>query len=135
MLTLTRLPNWPTLLSRFIESRVDMPFAWGPNDCCSFSIYAIESFTGTLVFPISWDSEETAYAAIEAAGGIEEKCTEMFGPPSLNPRTIRRGDIALCLRDNMQSIAICTGPHVCVPTIERLGFYPNRIVTMHWKIG
>lgn len=112
-----------------------MPFEWGPNDCCSFSIYAVEAFTGTLVMPVTWDSEDSAYEAIDAAGGVEAKCTEMFGTPSHNPLSIRRGDIALCKHNNMQSIMICTGQSVCGPALDRLGFFPLKRIEMHWKIG
>lgn len=135
MLVLKRLPNWPELLARYVESKANEPFVWGANDCCSFAINAVERITGTQVMPVTWDSEEAAYAVIDAMGGVVTKCTELFGQPSTNYRAIRRGDIALCPHSNMQSIMVCTGTSVCGPALDRLGFFPLHRVEMHWKIG
>jgi hypothetical protein len=40
------LSNWPRLLHDYIDSRRNMPFSWGRNDCCTFAADAMLAITG-----------------------------------------------------------------------------------------
>jgi hypothetical protein len=41
-----RLPDWRLQLDAFLTSRLNVPFAWGENDCALFAADAIRAMTG-----------------------------------------------------------------------------------------
>lgn len=132
-----RHPKWEELMARYVESRSLMPFEWGANDCCSFSIYAIQAFTGSLIIPITWTDELSAMRTIVKLGGnLETACKTILGEPDIRPRMMRKGDVGIVNINNMDSVVLCIGYQVCAPSLEStLAFRPLSDVLMHWKVG
>lgn len=92
-----RLENWPLLLSNYLRSRKDMPFAWGSNDCMAFAAYGIEAITGEQLFGdyAGYTTEAEADALLQANDGVEGILTAVMGQPSGIIKMAKRGDIVL----------------------------------------
>lgn len=110
---LSRIEGWPDRLAEFIEARRFLPFAWGPNDCCSLAIAWVQQLTGVDVWPVTWTSEEEAKDVIEQAGGLIEAVSSVLGRYNQNWAEARRGDVGLVDQDHVTysgpGMMICTG--------------------------
>ena len=74
-----RNEDWPERLHEYIESRRDMPFAWGTNDCVTFAAGAILAMTGRdLIGVPRWDSAATAMRILQEMGGMESVADKLF---------------------------------------------------------
>lgn len=141
---MTRYEDWPVRLNAYIESRRQMPFAWRDNDCCSFAIGAVEALTGERVWTVDWEpTEESAMAAIEAAGGLVAAISKALGPAGQNWRMAARGDIVLGEIDGRRVPMLVVGDQLCGPGFvigvdgavisEGLVFKPLREARLVWK--
>lgn len=100
-----RKDNWDALLHAFIDSRVEIPFAWGSSDCATFVCDAIQTMTGTDVYDDFRGRYKTKVGAAKAiksvCGGLTyedaiehvTKKFEMVEIPHVN--FAQRGDVVL----------------------------------------
>ena len=96
-----KIVDWETSLAAFFDTRAEVPFAWGINDCLHFMLDGVEAMTGKQ----PWESPgaSTAYEAarwLEALGGLQELFCVIAKNNSwaevINPaRNIQRGDVVL----------------------------------------
>jgi len=66
---LLSLPNWPTLLHKFLAERMNTPFVWGKHDCCLFACDAVLAMTGEDLagdFRGKYDSALSAVRTMQA---------------------------------------------------------------------
>lgn len=94
-----RLAGWQTELTRFLEERRDMPFAWGENDCALHVADWVLRMTGEDPGADYRGRYRSAAGAARvmrriAGGGVVAVATRAFGPPAASPFLARRGDIA-----------------------------------------
>jgi len=101
----------PALLSRFIEERRRMPFAWGSNDCCLFAADWVLAATGRGVAADYRGRYTTALPAmrfVELGGGVEAMI-ERAGGQVVHPTMARRGDVIARDVGNGIGLGVCVG--------------------------
>lgn len=111
-----RLPNWQERFSDFGKVRASMPFAWGSNDCCTFSAAAVEAVTGVnpMATVAPYATETAALRLIAAAGGLQALAAEYLGA-SVAPLMASVGDVVLVLNEGREMLAVCNGTIAAAP--------------------
>lgn len=97
MMQIERLSDWEDRLSEYIASKRDEPFAYGSNDCCYFSLGAIEAITGTdcmAEFRGKYDTEFGSLRALKEIGSGDLESTMDSKFPEIPIGLAGRGDIA-----------------------------------------
>jgi hypothetical protein len=123
-----RLPDWEDRLCLFIESRRDVPFAWGSHDCALFAADAVAALTGAdfgAPFRGQYDDAAGAAAALRTFGG--GTLVRTFD------RHLKRRPVALAQRGDLAmaqaSIGVVMGDHALL--IGDLGL--ERIARADWQ--
>lgn len=135
---MTRLENWPTLLSLYVDSRRSQPFAWGTNDCCIFAADWVLIATGhdiASAFRGGYSSALGATRIIEEAGGID-RLLEKHAPALQQVPRCRagRGDLVLREGGNGSTLGIVLGPLDCFVGENGLIFAPLDETATCWKL-
>lgn len=130
-----RLTDWQLRLSEFAKERAAMPFEWGRNDCCLFTVDAVLAMTG-IDHGAAFRGYETALEAerlLQLHGGVRQLATDAWGQP-VRPAFAAVGDPVLMLNDGRELLAICNGTNA-------IGAGPDGIAVLHmddalaaWKI-
>lgn len=144
---LTRYPDWPERLARFVDARRAAPFAWGANDCCTFAGDAVAAITGRdLVGALGLRGLTTARSArrVLRQRSVADLASEVLGRP-MHPRSMaQRGDVVLVeqqtVRGAQRLLGVCLGRQWAAPGGEGLVFGPmqgdtRRAVLGCWPIG
>jgi hypothetical protein len=100
---MTRKLNWESLLAQFLESRRLQPYAWGTNDCCTFSADSILALTGVDIAEEfrGYKDQDGALAAIKrVCGGADAEdavrwCAKTYQMTEVSPLFAQRGDLLL----------------------------------------
>lgn len=106
-----RADNWPTLLTRFIEERRAMPFAWGSNDCCLFAADWILQATGCDIaerFRGHYNSALGAHRFVAEGGGVENLIANA-GAKRLPASFAQRGDLVSMDNGDGVALGVCVG--------------------------
>lgn len=127
-----RLANWPQLLTDYVESKRNTPFAWGTADCCQFIAGAVAAVTGVdhAVEFGPYEDEAGAQALLATYGGIEGLITHVLGEP-VHVAQMGRGDV--CIVDG--TAAVCTGQNVVSYGSNGLVFVPRSRASVAWRVG
>jgi phosphoribosylformylglycinamidine (FGAM) synthase-like amidotransferase family enzyme len=130
-----RLPNWQERFSDFGKARASMPFAWGPNDCCSFAAAAVEAMTGTN--PMSsadrYSNELGAMRRIVEAGGLKPLASIYLGA-AVPPLMAGVGDVVLLVNEGREMLGICNGVNVMAPGEFGMVALGMQSALAAWKI-
>lgn len=127
-----RLEHWPRLLAEYVESRLQMPFKWVENDCCSFAAGAIEAMTGERPpLPAYADARQAAEAL--AAESLSSRVRSLYGPP-IEPPFMQRGDLALFYVDGRETLAACIGGEIAAPGPGGLVAVPLSAAFAAWRV-
>ena len=142
---MTRLPNWPGLLDRFINENRETPFAYGSFDCCLWVVNCIQVMTGVDVateFRGRYKSREEAVGVIGEVTGYKSvrkavehvtRAQEMAPVPVLN---LQRGDVALVKRPRDYSLGIVAlnGRDIIVAAANGLEWIPVASACAGWRV-
>lgn len=132
-----RADNWPTLLTRFIEERRAMPFAWGSNDCCLFAadwcrtvggIDFAEGIRGT------YSSALGAMRVLEKHGGVFGLAQKRAGLERVPKQMAQRGDIVAHEVPHGVALGICLGAVAAFVGRDGLTFAPIEAAVGVWRI-
>lgn len=134
-------------LDRFIDARRNTPFEYFTHDCVHIAADWVLASTGQD--PLADMRGEAgvlgrrrllpALRIIRAAGGFEAAASARLGPskPGL---LAQRGDVVLATtggkigRVSGYGFGICTGPHIVVPSNDRLVFLPLTAGVAAWHV-
>ena len=109
-----RLQNWQTKFAEFAQARAGMPFVWGSNDCCLFSVDAVLAMTGQD-FGEGWRGAYmtgvSAMRRVAKTGGLSAIATDALGA-SVAPLMAAVGDVVLCTNEGRELLGICNGTTV-----------------------
>lgn len=131
-----RLPNWPSLLAVYVESRRHLPFAWGSNDCVTFAAGAVEVMTGWRPTLSTWSGPLEAARTLAEHGGIEAAVNGIGAfTPLDNLWQARRGDLLLTTQEHGPALAVCLGHCWAAPGQHQLSFGNLSDATVAWKVG
>ena len=138
---MSRVDNWPRLLSEYLQSEMDRPFEWGVHDCLLFSASCVHVVTGVdpaASYRRAYDSALGAYRIMNDAGGFDaliEYCMPDYERVHLN--FAQRGDV-VSRTDEKGRIAagICVGSVCVFAGIAGLVFFPKSDCNLSaWRIG
>lgn len=121
-------------LHRFLADRQAMPFEWGDhaNDCVSAAAAAIVAQGGPdFLADMRWSSEEEAYAALDAVGGLEEAVGALLTP--IAPAFAQRGDIGAIAAGNGLILVVVEGDTIGGPGPTRFRRLPRRLLVKAWR--
>lgn len=130
-----RYPDWPAKLRDFIESRRDMPYAIGSNDCCLFVADCIQAITGNDPAESlrGYTTAEAAQALIDDHGGMKALVTEFLGKPN-GPLCAGRGDVVSVDTPEGLAVGICLGVKAAFVTDKGLRFRPMSDCIDSWAV-
>lgn len=118
------------LLAEYIAERLKVPFAWGTNDCMTFSIGWAERATGKRLLPDElWDSEYQAARTIRDHGGLVQVLSDHFTPLH-HANYAQDGDLAICAG----VVSVVSGAHVVAPGKDGLTLKPRTGADHAWSI-
>ena len=121
-------------LHAFLSERDAEPFAWGDhaNDCVSTAAAAIVAQGGRdFLAQMRWSTEDEAYAALDAAGGLEEAVSAHLSP--IAPASAKRGDIGAITAGNGLILVVVEGETVVGPGPRRLRRLPRALLVTAWS--
>jgi len=140
-----RLAEWSHNLDDFIDSIRDKPFAWGSNDCMTFSNQAVKAMTGRS-FADDWLGE---YATALSAKRHYLKTLKENDADSIVAaidKRLERIDVAIPPRGSLVGrqeitgtvtglvLGICTGEHIAFISDEGVIFLHPQARDIFWKI-
>lgn len=142
---LTRFPNWPECLNRYLDVTRNAPFCWGINDCALRACDAVLAMTGTdIAFPFrnGYTTEISAAKAMLrfAGGGLEEvaeKVATQHLMPEISVSMVGRGDIVLMDTDLGPALGIVTMNAAVAEFASPRGVerWPVRLCRRAWRVG
>jgi hypothetical protein len=137
---MTRSPDWPEKLARFIEERRNRPFDWAGDNCgftaCDWLALAVGAdpaadFRG-------YDSRLSITRAVRRAGGLDaiaEAAAQRWGWRVEVPSLLHRGDIASKRTDRGQTaLGICLGLKSAFMSSKGMAFVPTATCERGWRI-
>lgn len=138
-MTMARRDDWAERLAVAFETARALPFAYGTHDCALFCAYCIDRMTDSTFAQqvketLNYADEESAYAAINAAGSLEAVVTQFLGEPT--PRLLcRRGDVMLYQRGGPPGLGIHDGQQIIAPS-EGVGLagVPLECALKGWRV-
>lgn len=135
---MTRLENWPTLLSLYVDSRRNEPFAWGSNDCCLFAADWVLIATGIDIaanYRGTYTGALGAQRIIFEAGGID-RLLEAHAPmlSRISPKFVGRGDLVLSKAENGPTLGINLGAINAFVGERGLIFAPLDAQGIYWRL-
>lgn len=135
-----RLPDWPDRFAAAFDAAVARPFEWGVHDCCMMASDIALAITGrdpAELWRGTYSTEAGAEAVIAAAGSLEAVVAgamQAFGAPDCAPAFARRGDFAVVMVDNMQTLGVVVGATVAAPGLDGVRYVPLGSALRVWAI-
>lgn len=130
-----RRADWQTRLSDFVKQRADMPFEWGRNDCCLFTVDAVIAVTGIdHAAPLrGYTTALGAARVVEQQGGIRQLAIDAWGEP-VAPMMAAVGDPVLMLNEGRELLAVCNGTSALGPGTDGIAVMDMDNALEAWKI-
>lgn len=130
-----RRADWQARLAEFARERSAMPFEWGRNDCCLFTVDAVHAMTGKD-HAISFRGYDTALGAerlLKANGGVRGLATGAWGEP-VAPAYASVGDPVLMLNEGRELLAVCNGTGAIAAGADGVAVLDMTAALAAWKI-
>ena len=137
---MSRKPNWPALLTRFLESKRDVPFDWATNNCGLFAADWCVILTGidpmsdlreTVQSKQGFESIEDRYDGI--VNLVAARCAE-HGWPEVPPKKAQRGDLVVYHGEYGDTIGVCCGPTIAAPGKSGVVQTPMKQAYAAWRV-
>jgi len=131
-----RPENWPTLLNDYVDAARRTPFAWGTQDCVTFTAGWQTIATGVdnfAPFRGKYDSELSAFRIMHGKGvhTMDEAGDYLFGKRINDVAYAQRGDIVLV----EGALGIVVGAKAVCSTREGVVFFDLWKFLCGWKVG
>lgn len=130
-----RRNDWHTRLAEFARERSSMPFEWGRNDCCLFTVDAVLALTGVdhgAAFR-GYDSALGAERLLKRHGGVRDLATDALGEP-VAPAFAAVGDAVLILNEGRELLAVCNGTTALAAGADGMVTMDMSDALAAWKI-
>lgn len=130
-----RRADWQERFAAFANERAEMPFAWGPNDCCSFAAAAVECITGAnpMASVEAYDNPLAAARLIDAGDGLRALASSLLGP-SVPALMAAVGDVVLLTNEGRELLGVCNGASAIAPGCDGLVVLDMTAASAAWKI-
>jgi hypothetical protein len=134
-LRLVRHADWPTRLARFIEQRRAKPFAWGEQDCCTFSADAVLCMTDTdPMADLRHVSTAASARRLLKRHPLADLTAERLGAMQSATLT-QRGDVVLIEQKSERLLGVCLGGQWAAPGPDGLVFGLMGAAIGSWPVG
>jgi hypothetical protein len=143
---MTRLPDWPSRLERFLLEEKDRRFRYGAFDCALFCAGCIEAMTGVdIALPYRKRGYASRYEALDLAQdlagersieAIAGRQAQHHGMPEVPVLKAQRGDMLLMKRPRDYSLGILglDGQHALIAVRVGWGPWPLNRVCRAWRV-
>ena len=142
---MTRLPDWQSKLSVFMDEHEDGIFGYGRLDCCIFVCDAIQVMTGIDVAGKYRGTYLTRFGALQSIEGqtggksirhAVKDVTDAFGMRNRPITEAQRGDVVSILRPRDISLGIVdlSGERIAVVSIKGLLRIPIATANSSWQV-
>ena len=137
---MSRKPNWPALLTRFIESKREAPFDWAQNNCGLFAADWCLELTG--IDPMadlrsSVQNKEGFDDMLHQHDGMENlvarRCAKHGWTP-VPPKKAQRGDLVVYHGEYGDTIGVCCGPTIAAPGKSGVVQTPMKQAYAAWRV-
>lgn len=139
----SRAENWVARLAAYIQAHLEIPFAWGGNDCFLFAMGGVRAMTGT-----DMAADYRGYRCQFGAGrtmarhgfaDLRDAVTKIAGAhgcPSVAPAFAQRGDLVLLETDLGLGCGLIglSGAEIVLPDTDGLALLPRGLATDAWRI-
>lgn len=130
-----RPQNWPALLGQYVDDARGKAFAWGVNDCVTFSGGWVGLVTGQnpaarFVEKYADEAEARAIMASHGVDDYESAGRFLFGEPDVLTVRADRGDIVLAA----DALGICLGLTGAFVTLSGLVFLRRDKFRKFWRV-
>lgn len=118
-----------------IEMYIDHPFAWGNNDCCSFSAKVVDAMCDcNFAEQLSkkYSNEDSAIRYIVEEGGIEKAISGYLGKSKTG--RAQRGDVVLFKGELGKTLGICVGSTIASVCESGVVYLPRSETICYWTI-
>lgn len=130
-----RLPDWQLRLEAFGRERLQMPFAWGSNDCAIFAADWIEHATGErLMEHMRWHTNAREALRTLRESDLRSIATAALGEP-ISPLMARVGDVVVIRTGKREALAVCNGGTAIAPGPEGMVAIPMSEALAAWRVG
>jgi hypothetical protein len=143
---LTRKPDWPHRLHRFLLAQQDRRFAYGSWDCCLWVCEAVKEMTGVdpaAPFRSKYSTRTQAYQLMREYGGrasveaIVSRVLDDIGMPEVSVLRAHRGDMALIPRganDHSLALVALNGRELLTCTARGFASIPLTRAVRAWSV-
>ena len=110
--------------NKYIESKLNEPFAWGTNDCNTFIVEYFDKVLGTDLLKIIYQKYSTKKRCNQISKRICSKnIRQMFGirHERISSKQSYIGDILVKHNENWDSCHICIGSKMASSVDEQIG--------------
>ncbi len=125
-----RLDNWPTLLSKYFKSMMNVPFEFGKNDCGTFACGAVQAITGVDILKSlgPYTDEATEMAALKALA-------VSLGVQSTPIKRAQRGDLVAFKSLEGMTLLVVDGIYSLGPGEHGIRMVATSNCLEAWHIG
>ena len=138
---ISRLPDWAHRLDALVQQRLNLPFAWGPNDCAVWGADAYLALTGVDALAELRNaprrSAASALRALRKGGGMPGFMQRGGVPPLAGLPYARCGDLVLIEQGEGQRwpvLAVCVGEVALAPGALGLEPLDMRLAAQGWQV-
>ena len=130
---LNRKENWESILATELVNSKDKPFKYGKNDCTTWSVNILKSYTDLTWNPPWVDKREAI--KLQKSKPMEDQVTEVLGDPIANLATTQRGDLVQIGTGMDSALGICIGRKVALlKPIEGICYADLSDCEYSWRI-
>lgn len=130
-----RREDWLDQMWSTIEAYKDQPFAWGDNDCCSFSAKVVDAMCDSNFaerLSEKYSDEDSAIRYIVEEGGMEKAISGYLGKSKTS--RAQRGDVVLFEGALGETLGICVGSTIASVYESGVVYLPRSQTICYWTI-
>lgn len=132
---LHRRSDWLPRLDRLVQERLQMPFAWGGNDCGSFAADVVLTMTDTDLadFRAPRRNGWQTMRQLLRHGGVASILARA-GLPPVPVHLAQRGDLVMIKQGLWPVLAVCIGEVAMAPAAEGLASASMEEALEAWSV-
>jgi len=127
-----RVTNWQSILAKELLWAKKQTFEYGVYDCVTWTAKVIRSYTN-LDWTPSWTTEKEAMK-LHRKVRMEDKVSELLGPPRGNILLTKRGDVVQKELGIKSSLGICIGSKVAFVYDKGLCYADLTDCIYSWRV-
>lgn len=129
-----RTRGWAARLQALVLQRLQVPFAWGVNDCAGFAADVVLALHQRDTLAALRVPRATALQALRQQRALQGAAAlDRCGLPRVAPAFATVGDLLLLRQRRRELLALCNGSEALAPGTEGLVALPLRQAVAAWR--